>query len=130
MTWILLVVGLAVATTVVLAMLGIRGLLQAVPVVDRNYQDPLPPVLRLLWPLVLAATQLIGPRLTAAQLESAHKRLQAAGQDYVLSPEELYGTRLVAAIAIGLLLMLFPLVMGKFDPVLLLMCFAFGLPLG
>lgn len=130
MTWILVLVGLAAASTVVLTLLGIRGLLQAVPVVDRNYQDPLPPVLRLLWPLVQAATQLVGPRLSAAQLESAHKRLQAAGQDYVLSPEELYGTRLVAAISIGLLLMLFPLVMGKLDPVLLLMCFAFGLPLG
>ena len=45
-----------------------RRLLQAVPVVDRNYQDPLPPVLRLLWPLVQAATQLVGPRLSAAQL--------------------------------------------------------------
>ena len=100
MTWILILVGIAAASTVVLTLLGLRGLLQAVPVVDRNYQDPLPPVLRLLWPLVQAATQLVGPRLSAAQLETAHKRLQAAGQDYVLSPEELYGTRVVTALGI------------------------------
>lgn len=130
MTWILLIVGLAAALAVVLALLGVRGLLQSVTVADRNYQDPLPPVLRLLWPLVQAATQMIGPRLSAAQMEGAHKRLQAAGQDYVLSAEELYGTRVVAAVAIGLLVMLFPLMMGKLDPGLLLMCFVFGLPLG
>lgn len=130
MNAILVVVALAAMLCVVLLMVAVRGLWQAVPVAERHYQDPLPPLLRLLWPLVTLATAIIAPRLSSSQYEAAHRTLQSAGQDYVLSPEELYGVRVVAAVAIGLLMMLFPLVLAILDPVVWLLAFAFGLPLG
>jgi tight adherence protein C len=130
MNALLVIVALAAALCVVLLLLAMRGLWQSVPVAERHYQDPLPPLLRLLWPLVTAATHAIAPRLSSRQYETAHKALQTAGQDYVLNPEELYGVRVVGALAIGLLMTLFPLVLAIFDPVVWLMAFAFGLPLG
>ena len=130
MSWILPLVALMALTAVVLVLFALRGMLQQVPQSDRNYQDPLPLALRLLWPVVVAATHAVGPRLKAAQLERAHRALTSAGQDFVLTPEELYGTRIVAAGVVAVLLLLAVLLLGKLSFPALLFCLAFGLPLG
>jgi len=83
-----------------------------------------------LWPLVTAATRLVGPRLKSAQLEKAHRALQSAGQDYVLTPEELYGTRMVSAAVAAAMFMLVAVLLGRMSPAGLLFCIAFGAPLG
>ncbi|WP_331522563.1 type II secretion system F family protein [Pinirhizobacter sp.] len=92
-----------------LAFWGIYGFMREVPQQDRNYQDPLPFGIRLIWPLVNLATVMLGPHLTPRQLEPAHRRLQAAGQDFVLSPEQLFGLR---AAATGLVTVFVVLVMA------------------
>ncbi|MCW4454366.1 type II secretion system F family protein [Flavobacterium sp. MXW15] len=130
MSWMIALVALMAMAAVLLVMLGLRGLLQAVPQSDRDYQDPLPLALRLLWPLVVAATHLAGPRLKSSQLERAHRSLQSAGQDFVLTPEELYGTRIVSAGAVAVVLLLLVVMLGKGSFSALLFCLAFGLPIG
>jgi tight adherence protein C len=84
-----------------LAFWGIYGFMREVPQQDRNYQDPLPFGIRLIWPLVNLATVMLGPHLTPRQLEPAHRRLQAAGQDFVLSPEQLFGLRAAATVLVA-----------------------------
>lgn len=130
MSWMIILVALMAVGAVMLVMFAVRGMLQQVPQSDRDYQDPLPRMLRLLWPVVVAATHAVGPRLKAAQLERAHRALTSAGQDFVLTPEELYGTRIVSAGAVALFLVLVVVLLGKAGPGLLLFCLLFGLPLG
>jgi tight adherence protein C len=98
MSAIVALLALCVAGCVVLAFWSVYGFMREVPEADRNYQDPLPFGLRLLWPLVNAATYVLGPRLKPDKLEKAHRELQTAGQDFVLTPEQLYGLRTVAAL--------------------------------
>lgn len=130
MNTMLALVALLAVSSVGLLLFAFRGLLQAVPVEERNYQDPLPLALRLLWPLITVATHVAGPRLRSAQLERSHRSLQSAGQDFVLTPEELYGTRIVAALVSSAGLLLGALMLGKFSLGAVMLCVAFGAPLG
>ena len=56
--------------------------------------------------------------------------MQSSGQDFVLTPEELYGTRIVSAGAVSVVLLLFAALLGKFSVGAVVMCVAFGAPLG
>lgn len=96
-----IVIAISVAGSVTLLSWSLYGLAREVPAADRHYQDPLPFGLRLLWPLVNAATHVMGPSLTPDKLETAHRQLQTAGQDFVLSPEHLYGLRMVASVLVA-----------------------------
>jgi tight adherence protein C len=97
MSVMLAVLALAMGGCVGFGVWSIGGLLREVPADERHFQDPLPFGLRLIWPLVNAATFAIGPRLPSDKLEKAHHELQTAGQDFVLTPEQLYGLRVVGA---------------------------------
>lgn len=97
MSAMLIVLALAMGGCVGFGVWSIGGLLREVPADERHFQDPLPFGLRLIWPLVNAATFAIGPRLSPDKLEKAHHQLQTAGQDFVLTPEQLYGLRMVGA---------------------------------
>lgn len=130
MSWMIILVAFMAVAAVVLVMLALRGLLQQVPQSDRNYQDPLPLMLRLLWPVVVAATHAVGPRLKAAQLERAHRALTSAGQDFVLTPEELYGTRIVSAGVVAIFLVILVVLLGKASFATLFFCLALGIPIG
>jgi tight adherence protein C len=130
MNALLILVALLAAAAVGLLAFALRGLVQSVEVDQRNYQDPLPLLLRILWPLITVATRLAGPRLSSAQLERAHRSLQSAGQDFVLSPEELYGARIVSAAVASSFLLLTIILLGRFGVGSVLMALAFGAPFG
>ena len=125
----LAIVAVLVVAAVASALLAARGLLREVPLDDRNYQDPLPRGLQLLWPLVTIATRLLGPRLSPAGLEKTHRALQAAGQDYVLTPEEFAGLRLVAALVAALAFAAVAAMLGA-HPLTMLLSVAAGTALG
>jgi len=112
MSPVVILLAVAIGGGVGFAFWGIYGLMREVPVADRNFQDPLPFGLRLIWPLVNAATHVLAPKLGADKLEQAHRQLQTAGQDFVLSPEQLYGLRVVGA---GLVAAFFWLLLGMLD---------------
>jgi tight adherence protein C len=130
MNFMLALVAVLAVGSVGLLMFALRGLIRSVEVDERNYQDPLPLALRVLWPLVTVATRAAGPRLKSSQLERAHRSLQSAGQDFVLTPEELYGARLVSAIAVTVVLLLGAMLLGKFSFGAIMLCVSFGVPLG
>lgn len=122
--------GVAACLCVVLLLWGLRGFMSEVPQADRNYQDPLPFAMRLLWPLINLATWLIGRYLKPDALENVHRQLQAAGQDFVLTPEQFYGLRVVAAFIIALLLCLVLAMLDRHGIMLYLMALLTGAVLG
>lgn len=97
MSVLVVFIGIAVAVCTGLTFWALSSLMSEVPQADRDFQDPLPFGLRLLWPLVNLFTFLVGPRLSPEKMEAAHRQLQTAGQDFVLTPEQLYGLRMAAA---------------------------------
>lgn len=106
MTFMLVILSVCAGASIGLVIWAVYGFMREVPQADRHFQDPLPFGLRMIWPLVNAATFVIGPRLTPDKLERAHRELQTAGQDFVLSPEQLYGLRFVAAGLVALFMWL------------------------
>lgn len=126
---ILIILSLVICAAIVMALLAIRGILQSAPKAEREYQDPLPAMLRMIWPLVTIATHIIGPRLSSESMEKSHRALQSAGQDYLVSPEELAGLR---AVGVGIATAMFFAVLMMLDPSFgsLVMAFAFGAPIG
>lgn len=100
MNLLIVLVVICVMGSVGLVFWGLRGFLKEVPPADRHFQDPLPFGIQVIWPLVNIATHMLGPRLTPSQLEPAHRKLQAAGQDFVLTPEQLYGLRAAATVLV------------------------------
>ena len=113
MSTILVLVVVCTMGCVGLVFWGIYGFMREVPQQDRNFQDPLPFGIRLIWPLVNLGTYLMGPRLSPGQLEPAHRRLQAAGQDFVLSPEQLFGLRAAATFIVAVFAVLVVAMIGK-----------------
>jgi tight adherence protein C len=126
MSILLAVLIVCVAISAGLVFWSIYGFMKEVPQQDRHFQDPLPFGIRLIWPLVNLATHIIGPRLSPTQLEPAHRKLQTAGQDFVLSPEQLYGLRAVAIVLVALLPCLVLLMLDKRGFTLYLSCTLLG----
>jgi tight adherence protein C len=109
---------------------AIYGFMREVPKADRDFQDPLPFGLRLLWPLVNAATFVIAPRLPPDKLEHAYRQLQTAGQDFVLNPEQLYGLRVTGAALAAAFLWLLLRMLDKHGLLLYACALLFGALLG
>ncbi|QDI05380.1 type II secretion system F family protein [Xanthomonas cerealis pv. cerealis] len=130
MTWMLAFVALLAAGAVALVVIGTRGVIREVELEDRTYYDPLPRLMQLMWPLVTVLTRRIAPHLRVAQLEQTHRHLQAAGQDYTLSPEEFYGLRMASALVVIAFFLLCTGMLGHLGIGSGLMCLMFGGLLG
>lgn len=72
---------------------------------DRTYMDPLPPTLKLIWPLVLGVSLLVEMFYANATLDRVDKKLQRTGVSYMLNAEQFIALRYVAAIIFTLLML-------------------------
>ncbi len=106
MIWYYIAIGLAVALTVILVIWAFSGLHWEVPDDERGYLDPLPPLLRFIWPLTRFVAYYAGGRMPAPWLESAHRKLARSGANYMMNAEEFYAIRFIAATAAFVLIWL------------------------
>lgn len=108
----IIVFALAVGLAVGLVTWLISKSVADVPEEDRQYKDPPPIGFKLTWWPIQWVASLI-PRLISAKSHvSSLTKLRKAGLDYCLSPEQFTASRIVCAIAVGLL---FGWVLGSFD---------------
>jgi len=80
----------------------------AIPEDERSYMDPLPPGLKLFWPLIRIFNYYITSNLPIEYLTKVEKRLQKTGVNYLLNAEEFIAVRILSSIAwlgIGFILM-------------------------
>lgn len=98
-----LMIGLTVGTSAMLAFHSLATLKNDVPTEDREYMDPLPPMLKMAWPLVLFIEYHFTSRFPPDWLEKTHKRLQETGVGYLMSAEQFYAVRVFGAIVTVLL---------------------------
>jgi tight adherence protein C len=90
---------------------AVAGLWSKLPPDQRENMDRPPLPVRLLWPLVCFFSYFIGSRLPVDRLQIVQKRLQGAGLDYMLLPEQFFGLQASSASLFLLLAtLLFPFV--------------------
>jgi tight adherence protein C len=99
-SFVLPLIGLMFGAAVLLAIYASTKLKQEVPAEDREYMDPLPPLLRLVWPLVRFLEYHVCAFVPSAALERTHEKLQRTGVGYLMSAEQFYAIRILSVLAI------------------------------
>ncbi|NPU95281.1 MAG: type II secretion system F family protein [Gammaproteobacteria bacterium] len=89
---------LAVSFSILAISYSIYAIRSELPGEDRTYKDPLPRLIRMVWPLVRVFAHNFGERLPADFLEKYQKLLRKSGLDYLFSPSELFGLQIVSAL--------------------------------
>lgn len=120
-------IGACVMFSVLLFLLGIDRLGRTVPSDDREFMDPLPRSLQLIWPMVRIIAYYGCARLPYSYLQFVEKRLQKNGVSYLMFAEEFEALRIMS----GLLTFVFGLfllfLLNFWNPVLLLVLPLLGL---
>jgi tight adherence protein C len=102
---IALVIGVSTGISVLLVSYSLSKLKSEVPKEEREYMDPLPPALRMSWPIITFIEYHFCSRIPTSWLEKTHKRLQETGVGYILTAEQYYAVRIFSTVvAFGLTL--------------------------
>jgi tight adherence protein C len=129
---IIVLIALTFGAAVMLFAFSLGRLKQEVPNEDRAYLDPLPPLLRLVWPLVRFLEYHVGKFIPASALERSSKQLQLTGVSFLMSAEQFFALRflsmlvafIVTQFALGMLekesneAIIIALLLGFFYPVI------------
>jgi tight adherence protein C len=91
-------IALLVGTSVLLFFYSVPKLNQEVPDEDREYMDPLPPLLRLVWPLVRFLEYHVCQFIPADMLEKTHQKLALTGVGYLVNAEQFYAIRILSTV--------------------------------
>jgi len=91
------------AISFTLVFFSLRNIKQEVPEDNREYMDPLPPKLKMIWPLVQVAAYYIGERLSVEKIEKYSKKLKRSGVDYLMTAEQLFGLQIVSGLLMSLM---------------------------
>lgn len=111
----------------VILLITAAGLLwRRVPDDVRDYLDPLPGGLRILWPLVRLTSHVWTSRLPPSWLERVRLRLTRASAAHLMFPEHFLALQLVSGIIAALLALLCGLALGRW----IILLAAFGLVFG
>lgn len=96
--YLLLLIGLMFGAAALLMLYSVGRLKSEVPDEDRQYMDPLPPMLRLAWPLVRFLEFHVCAFLPSAALERTHERLQRTGVGYLMTAEQFFAIRILSVL--------------------------------
>ncbi len=91
-------IALLIGGAVMMFAIGLPKLKSEVPDEDRAYMDPLPPLLKLSWPLVRFLEYHLCQFVPADSLEKTHKRLAMTGVNYLVNAEQFYAIRLMSTL--------------------------------
>jgi tight adherence protein C len=92
---LLIAVGIGLAAVLLFAAVAI--LWRTLPPDQNENMDPPPAPVRLLWPAIRFFSYVFGVRQPVDRLQAIQKRLQVAGLDYMLLPEQFFGLQATAA---------------------------------
>jgi len=92
-------IALCAGMSVFLFILVIRELNKMVDEEDRTYMDPLPPALKLIWPIIQIISHFFCSFLPYEMMERIEKRLQRTGVSYLLIAEQFVAIRIMSTIS-------------------------------
>lgn len=91
-------IALMMGAAVLLFAFSLPKLNEEVPDEDREYMDPLPPLLRLVWPAVRFIEYHFCQFIPGDALEKTHQKLALTGVGYLVSAEQFYAIRILSTI--------------------------------
>lgn len=106
---------ICVGVSVMLLLVSAYYFNKVIPKDDRQYMDPLPPFIKLVWPLVRIFSYYIGSNLSIDYLTKLDKRLQQTGVSFLLNAEEFVGLRIVSSLFMMLVAVLIMDVLQKYN---------------
>lgn len=95
---IALFIGIATGISMLLISYSLSKLKSQVPKEEREYMDPLPPILRMSWPIITFFEYHFCSHIPPEWLEKTHKRLQETGVGYILTAEQYYAVRIFSTL--------------------------------
>lgn len=95
---IVIFIAALVAGAFLLVFYSLNRLQSEIPDEDREYMDPLPPLLRLVWPLIRFLEYHVCAFVPSPALERTHERLQHTGVGYLICAEQFYAIRIFSVI--------------------------------
>src|SRR4051812_37866249 len=93
---IIVLIAMSFGIAVLLFAFSLGSLKNEVPGEDRAYLDPLPPMLRMIWPLVRFLEYHVGKYLPSSVLESSSKKLQLTGVSFLMGAEQFFALRFLS----------------------------------
>jgi tight adherence protein C len=81
-------------------MFSLTRLKAEVPSEDREYMDPLPTPLKIVWPIVRFLEFHLCAFIPPHMLERTHEKLQLTGVGYLLNAEQFYAVRIVSVLVV------------------------------
>jgi len=120
-TVIVIFISLLIGASVLLFTYSVVRLKTEVPTEEREYMDPLPLALRLVWPIVRFLEFHLCAYIPADYLERANERLQLTGVGYLINSEQYYAIRIVSVLAIAGLAWFSMSALDNFDPTMMLL---------
>jgi len=115
-----LILGFCTGASVLLFFLTVLSLDRMVPEENRDFMDPLPPLLRFIWPLVRVIAYFICARLPYSYLQQLETRLRKSGVSYLMMAEEYVSLRFISSCVALLFGYLSLRLLGHWNPILFL----------
>ncbi len=113
-----IIIGGCVAASVFFTFLTVDQLNKVVPEDDREFMDPLPPVIQFIWPLIRIIAYFGCSLLPYPYLQSVEKRLRKNGVSYMMLAEEYIALRVFSAFSFLLVWCVALKLIGQWNPLL------------
>jgi tight adherence protein C len=111
---------IATGLCVFFGILGFIGIYTMIDQDNREYMDPLPWKLRLIWPFIQIIANFFCVFLPYDFIEHTELRLSRTGVSYLMTAEQFIALRIISAITVPVFACILMLGIGKFMPVVLI----------
>lgn len=124
-----LLVAVIAALSALMLCYAIAYITRSIPQDERQFMDPLPLSIKLLWPLINFFSHYVGERLSVEYLEKIRVRLKRAGLGFLMTPQQFFGFKLLSALITTLIAsyVLYVLNLQGLH-IVIIMCLGFLLP--
>ena len=108
-------IGGLIGISVILVYYVVTTVFRQVPKEDRDYMDPLPPLVRLIWGLVLFFEHHVTSRFDSSKLEKMTNQLNLSGVAYLMTAEQFYGLKIIGVLFTASIVLLMQWMLGEFS---------------
>ncbi len=108
-------IGGLIGISVILVYYVVTTVFRQVPKEDRDYMDPLPPLVRMIWGLVLFFEHHVTSRIDSSKLEKMTNQLNLSGVAYLMTAEQFYGLKIVGVLVTASIFLLMQWMLGEFS---------------
>ena len=107
------IISLAISIAIFIGFIAFGRIVSFVKKADRQYMDPLPPLMRLSWPVINFLSHYFGDLLSVEYIEQSKIKLRRAGLAYLVTAQQFFALKLLSVFMFMLFSWLCFLMLGK-----------------